>query len=97
VNVLKDRLAQILVRMGDRCFLDEPDDIRIEAERQIADVGRARNICDERSRILAELKDHCFKEIHELKLKLDSSKKDNQNLEEELRKTEDKVCSDEFI
>lgn len=92
VNQLKDRLAQLLVRLGDRGFLEESDDIREEAERQIEDIASSRSLGDERSRIMAELKDHCFKQIHELGHKLDASRKDNLSLEEELKKTGEKVC-----
>lgn len=91
VNALKDRLAQILVRIGDRTFIDVSDNISEEVERQAEDIARSRTMSDERSRILAELRDHCFKEIHELRLKLDNAKKENTNLEEDLQKTDDKV------
>ena len=92
VNTLKERLAQILVRLGDRCFLSKSDDVKEEIDRQIEDIAHSRSLCDERLRILAELKDHCFKEIHELRLEIDIAKKDKQSMEEDLRKTEDKVC-----
>lgn len=93
VNVLKDRLAQILARLGDRCFLDESGEIREEAERQVEDIARSRSLCDERSKILTELKEHCSKENHDMKVKLNNCRKENQSLEEDLRKTDDKVCS----
>lgn len=98
INALKDRLAQILVRLGDRNFLDMGDDIRDELERQIEDVGRSRNLSDERCRILGELKDNSLKELHQVKAKMENTKKNVESLEEELQKTEEKVnfFSDQF-
>ncbi|KAJ8675210.1 hypothetical protein QAD02_010996 [Eretmocerus hayati] len=92
VGVLKDRLAQIVVRLGERSFLDDYcDEIRLEADRQLEDIARSRGLSDERSRILSELKEHSAKELHDLKIKLDNSRRDCQILEEDLRKTEDKM------
>lgn len=91
---LKDRLAQLLVRLGEESklrLLAGSDDIRRETERQLEDMARSRQLCDERSRILAELNEHCAQQLVEIKLKFSSLGQDKQSLEEELRRTEDKV------
>ncbi|XP_001602394.1 myosin heavy chain, non-muscle [Nasonia vitripennis] len=90
VNLLKDRLAQLVVRLAEPC--DEPwGELKEELDRQGADVARSRQLSDERARILAELREHSFRQLHELKLKLENCRKENQSLDEELSRNQDKM------
>lgn len=90
VNLLKDRLAQLVVRLAEPC--DEPwGELREELDRQGADVARSRQLSDERARILAELREHSFRQLHELRLKLENCRKENLSLDEELSRSQDKM------
>ena len=91
VSVLKDRLSQILVRLGNRTFLDCTDDIRLEHNRQFEDLLNLRRLYEERSKVLTELKDSAIRELKKVKSELKTSKNNNEILEEELKKAEEKV------
>ncbi|XP_014207557.1 trichohyalin [Copidosoma floridanum] len=93
---LKDRLAQLLTRLAEAPrlrLLAETDEIRREAESQLGDIARARQLCDERSRMLMDLREERSRQVAELRAENASLAQDKRSLEEELGKTEDKVDS----
>lgn len=90
-NELKNYLAQLLVRLGDRSFLEIQDDVGIECDRQLENINALKSLYNERLRILTELKDSAVRELTDVKQKLEYALKKSENLEEELKKAEDKV------
>ncbi|XP_072757341.1 uncharacterized protein [Anoplolepis gracilipes] len=90
-NELKDYLAQMLVRLGDRSFLEVRDDADAECDRQLENINVLKGLYNERLRVLTELKDSAVKELADVKQKLEYSLKKAENLEEELKKAEEKV------
>ncbi|XP_071646902.1 uncharacterized protein [Temnothorax longispinosus] len=90
-NELKNYLAQLLVRLGDRSFLEVQDDVGVECDRQLENINALKSLYNERLRILSELKDSATKELTDVKQKLEYTLKKSVNLEEELKKAEDKV------
>ncbi|XP_071568850.1 uncharacterized protein [Temnothorax nylanderi] len=90
-NELKNYLAQLLVRLGDRSFLEVQDDVGVECDRQLENINALKSLYNERLRILTELKDSATKELTDVKQKLEYTLKKSENLEEELKKAEDKV------
>ncbi|XP_050464364.1 interaptin isoform X2 [Cataglyphis hispanica] len=90
-NELKDYLAQVLVRLGDRSFLKDRDDADAECDRQLENINVLKSLYNERLRVLTELKDSAIKELADVKQKLEYSLKKSENLEEELKKAEEKV------
>ncbi|XP_033224397.1 myosin-7 isoform X2 [Belonocnema kinseyi] len=91
VSDLKDRLSQILVRLGNRTFLDCTDDIRLEHNRQFEDLLNLRRLYEERSKVLTYLKDSAIRDLKDVKSELRTSKNNNEILEEELKKAEEKM------
>jgi len=90
-NELKDYLAQVLVKLGDKSFLEIEDDEGAECNRQLENISMLKNLYNERLRILIELKDSATKTLIDIKQKLDYSLKKSNNLEGELKKAEEKV------
>ncbi|XP_025266487.1 putative protein tag-278 isoform X2 [Camponotus floridanus] len=90
-NELKNYLAQVLVRLGDRSFLEVRDDTDAECDRQLENINVLKSLYNERLRVLTELKDSAIKELTDVKQKLEYSLKKSENLEEELKKAEEKV------
>ncbi|XP_012231811.2 myosin-9 isoform X2 [Linepithema humile] len=90
-NELKNYLAQVLVRLGDRSFLDVRDDAGAECNRQLENINALKALYNERLRVLTELKDSAIKELTDVKQKLEYTLKKSENLEEELKKAEEKV------
>lgn len=90
-NELKDQLAQLLVRLGDRNFLEVRDDVGTECNRQLENINALKTLYNERLRVLSELRDTAVKELTDTRQKLEYSLKKSENLEEELKKAEDKV------
>lgn len=91
VSLLKDRLSQILVKLGDRTFLNYEDEIRLENNRQLKDLHDLRRLYEERSKVLTEMKDSALRDLHDLKREVRTLKDNNEILEDNLRKTEEKV------
>jgi len=90
-NELKSYLAQLLARLGDRSFLEIQDNVGIECDRQLENINALKSLYNERLRILTELKDSAIRELMDVKQKLEYTLKKSENLEEELKKAEDKV------
>ncbi|XP_011333924.1 227 kDa spindle- and centromere-associated protein isoform X2 [Ooceraea biroi] len=90
-NELKDYLAQVLVRLGDKSFLEVQDDEGAECDRQLENINTLKSLYNGRLRVLTELKDSATKELMDIKQKLDYSLKKSENLEEELKKAEEKI------
>lgn len=90
-NELKDHLAQVLVRLGDRSFLEVRDEADAECDRQLENINVLKSLYNERLRVLTELKDSAIKELADVKQKLEYALKKSENLEEELKKAEEKV------
>lgn len=90
-NELKDYLAQVLVRLGDRSFLEVRDDAGAECARQLENINALKGLYNERLRVLTELRDSAVKELADARQKLEYTVKRSENLEEELRKAEEKV------
>lgn len=90
-NELKNYLAQQLVRLGDRSFLETQDDAGVECDRQLENINALKSLYNERLKVLTELKDCAIKELTDVKQKLEYAQKKSENLEEELKKAEDKV------
>lgn len=91
VSLLKDRLSQILVQLGDRTFLNCDDEIRMENNRQLGDLHNLRRLYEERSKVLMEWKDSAIRNLTDVKREVRSLKDNNEILEDDLRKTEEKV------
>ncbi|XP_014229255.1 golgin subfamily B member 1 [Trichogramma pretiosum] len=91
VNSLKDKLARSSLLLENDFDNIKKYDIKRETEYLVQDIGKARTLSNERSRILLEIKDINFQEIKELRSKLENCKESNLILEEDLNKTEDKV------
>ncbi|XP_029175159.1 centromere-associated protein E isoform X2 [Nylanderia fulva] len=92
-NELKNYLAQVLVRLGDRSFLEVRSDADAECDRQLENIIVLKSLYNERLRVLTEIKDSAIKELADVKPKLEYSLKKSENLEEELKKAEEKVDS----
>ncbi|XP_020287968.1 putative protein tag-278 isoform X2 [Pseudomyrmex gracilis] len=91
-NELKDHLAQMSARLGDRSpLLEDRDEADTECDRQLESINALKSLYNERLRILAELKDSTVKELTDAKQKLEYAVKKSENLEEELKKAEEKV------
>ncbi|XP_011634425.1 interaptin isoform X2 [Pogonomyrmex barbatus] len=90
-NELKNYLAQLLVRLGDRSFLEVQDDVGAECNRQLENINALKSLYNERLRVLTEIKDSAIKELIDVKQKLEYALKKSENLEEELKKAEEKV------
>ncbi|XP_018309288.1 interaptin isoform X5 [Mycetomoellerius zeteki] len=90
-NELKNYLAQLLVRLGDRSFLEIQDDAGIECDRQLENINALKSLYNERLRVLTELKDSATRELTDVKQKMEYALKKSENLEEELKRAEDKV------
>ncbi|XP_051174985.1 myosin heavy chain, cardiac muscle isoform isoform X2 [Leptopilina boulardi] len=91
VSLLKDRLSQILVQLGDRTFLNCDDEIRMENNRQLGDLHNLRRLYEERSKVLMEWKDSAIRNLTDVKREVRSLKDNNEILEDDLRKTEEKL------
>ncbi|XP_018374391.1 PREDICTED: interaptin isoform X2 [Trachymyrmex cornetzi] len=90
-NELKNYLAQLLVRLGDRSFLEIQDDAGIECDRQLENINALKSLYNERLKVLTELKDSATRELVDVKQKMEYALKKSENLEEELKRAEDKV------
>jgi len=90
-NELKNYLAQLLVRLGDRSFLEIQDDVGIECDRQLENINAVKILYNERLKVLTELKDSATRELADVKQKMEYALKKSENLEEELKRAEDKV------
>ncbi|XP_076390183.1 uncharacterized protein LOC100879003 isoform X4 [Megachile rotundata] len=90
-NELKDHLAQILVRLGDRSFLDPKDDVGLECERQLENIDSLKSLYNERLKVLSELKEAAARELVDVKERLDQALKKSECLEEDLRKADEKI------
>lgn len=90
-NELKNYLAQTLVRLEDRSFLNVRDDTGAECDRQLENINALKALYNERLRVLTELKDSAIKELTDVKQKLEYTLKKSENLEEELKRAEEKV------
>lgn len=90
-NELKDQLAQLLVRLGDRSFLEVRDDAGAECGRQLENISALKALYNERLRVFTELRETAVKELADTRQKLEYSLKKSENLEEELKKAEEKV------
>ncbi|XP_018054349.1 PREDICTED: centriolin isoform X3 [Atta colombica] len=90
-NELKNYLAQLLVRLGDRSFLEIRDDVGIECDRQLENINAVKILYNERLKVLTELKDSATRELADVKQKMEYALKKSENLEEELKRAEDKV------
>lgn len=93
-NELKNYLAQLLVRLGNRSFLEIETDAGNECDRQLKNISALKSLYNERLRVLTELKDSANRELTDVKQKLEYTLKKSENLEEELKKAEDKVPFD---
>lgn len=91
VSLLKDRLSQILVKLGDRTFLNCEEEIRMENNRQLSDLHNLRRLYEERSRVLMEWKDSAIRDFNDVKREVRSLKDNNEILENGLKKAEEKV------
>ncbi|XP_076628642.1 uncharacterized protein LOC143345421 isoform X2 [Colletes latitarsis] len=90
-NELKDHLAQILVRLGDRSFLDLKDDVALECERQLENINSLKSLYNERLKVLTELKDAAIRELVDVKERLDHTLEKSECLEEDLKKADEKI------
>ncbi|XP_076288733.1 uncharacterized protein LOC143213091 isoform X2 [Lasioglossum baleicum] len=90
-NELKDHLAQILVRLGDRSFLEIKDDVGLECERQLENINSLKSLYNERLKVLTELKDAAIREVGDVKDRLNHSLKKSECLEEDLRIADEKI------
>ncbi|XP_076175176.1 uncharacterized protein LOC143150627 isoform X2 [Ptiloglossa arizonensis] len=90
-NELKDHLAQILVRLGDRSFLDLKDDVGLECERQLENINSLKSLYNERLKVLTELKEAAIRELAGVKERLDHSLKKSECLEDDLKKADEKI------
>ncbi|XP_012534673.1 cytadherence high molecular weight protein 2 isoform X2 [Monomorium pharaonis] len=90
-NELKNYLAQLVVRLGDRSFLEIQNNAGNEYERQLENINALKSLYNGRLRVLTELKDSANRELMDVKQKLEYTLKKSENLEEELKKAEDKV------
>ncbi|KAG7213549.1 hypothetical protein KM043_002806 [Ampulex compressa] len=91
VNELKDQLAQILVRLGDRSFLELHDNVGAECERQLENITSLKGLYNERLKVLNELKDAAVKELADVKERLEHSLKKCECLEDDLKKADEKI------
>lgn len=90
-NQLKDHLAQVLVKLSDKSYLEVKDYTAAECNRQLDSLNMLKALYNGRLRILTELKDSAIKELTDVKQKLERSLKMSENMEEELKKAEEKV------
>lgn len=90
-NELKDHLAQILLQLGDRSFLELKDDVGLECERQLENINSLKSLYNERLKVLNELKETAIRELAETRVRLDHSIKQCECLEEDLKKADEKV------
>ncbi|XP_015589844.1 227 kDa spindle- and centromere-associated protein isoform X3 [Cephus cinctus] len=91
INKLKDLLAQILARLGDRSFLEISDDVRYEYDQQLDNIRNLKSLYEERLKVLNVLKDSATKELVDVKEKFEIARKKSEGLEEDLKKAEDKI------
>lgn len=92
-NDLKDHLAEILLQLGDRSFLEQKDDVGLECERQLENINSLKSLYNERLKVLNELKETAVRELAETRVRLDHSLKKCECLEEDLKKADEKVLS----
>lgn len=90
-NELKNHLAQILVRLGDRSFLELKDDVGLECERQLENINSLKSLYNERLKVLTELKDAAVRELADVKGRLNHTLQKAECLEEDLRKADEKI------
>ncbi|XP_031772763.1 227 kDa spindle- and centromere-associated protein isoform X2 [Apis florea] len=90
-NELKDHLAQILLQLGDRSFLELKDDVGLECERQLENINSLKSLYNERLKVLNELKETAIRELAETRVRLDHSMKQCECLEEDLKKADEKM------
>lgn len=90
-NELKDHLAQILLQLGDRSFLELKDDVGLECERQLENINSLKSLYNERLKVLNELKETAIRELAETRVRLDHSMKQCECLEEDLKKADEKI------
>ncbi|CAD1469927.1 unnamed protein product, partial [Heterotrigona itama] len=90
-NELKDHLAQILVRLGDRSFLEAKDEVSLECERQLENINSLKSLYNERLKVLNEVRETAARELAEARVRLDHSLKKCECLEEDLKKADEKV------
>ncbi|XP_043797390.1 trichohyalin-like isoform X4 [Apis laboriosa] len=90
-NELKDHLAQILLQLGDRSFLELKDDVGLECERQLENINSLKSLYNERLKVLNELKETAIRELAETRVRLDHSMKQCDCLEEDLKKADEKI------
>ena len=90
-NELKDHLAQILVRLGDRSFLEAKDEVSMECERQLENINSLKSLYNERLKVLNEVMETAARELAEARVRLDHSLKNCECLEEDLKKADEKV------
>lgn len=92
INKLKNVLSQIVARLGDEKFhVDVNDDLRTEHDRQVEDIRRLKSLYDERIRVVVDLRDSGVKEISNVKDKLKLLSKEKEALDEDMKKSEEKV------
>lgn len=91
-NDLKDHLAQILVRLGDRSFLELKDEADLECERQLENINSLKSLYNERLKVLNELRETAVRELAETRVRLDHSLKKCECLEDDLKKADEKVA-----
>ncbi|KAK9302939.1 hypothetical protein QLX08_005208 [Tetragonisca angustula] len=90
-NELKDHLAQILARLGDRSFLEAKDEVSLECERQLENINSLKSLYNERLKVLNEVRETAARELAEARVRLDHSLKKCECLEEDLKKADEKV------
>ncbi|XP_033200367.2 uncharacterized protein LOC117162655 isoform X2 [Bombus vancouverensis nearcticus] len=90
-NDLKDHLAEILLQLGDRSFLEQKDDVGLECERQLENINSLKSLYNERLKVLNELKETAVRELAETRVRLDHSLKKCECLEEDLKKADEKI------
>lgn len=95
-NELKDHLAQILLQLGDRSFLELKDDVGLECERQLENINSLKSLYNERLKVVNEVKETAIRELAETRVRLDHSVKQCECLEEDLKKADEKVLKRVF-
>ncbi|XP_017888682.1 putative leucine-rich repeat-containing protein DDB_G0290503 [Ceratina calcarata] len=90
-NELKDRLAEILERLGDKSFLEPKDEVGLECERQMENINCLKSLYNERLKLLNELKDAAVRDSADTRVRLDHSLKERECLEEDLKKADEKI------
>ncbi|XP_043520029.1 227 kDa spindle- and centromere-associated protein-like isoform X3 [Frieseomelitta varia] len=90
-NELKDHLAQILARLGDRSFLEAKDGVSLECERQLENINSLKSLYNERLKVLNEVRETAARELAEARVRLDHSLKKCECLEDDLKKADEKA------